>query len=533
LPYATEAPFNSYQRQHEPVCLPNTRIQLLEEIYKWADGKNEQLIFWLNGLAGTGKSTIARTVARRFFDQKRLGASFFFSRGGGDVSHADKFATSIAVQLARSIPELHQHVVNAIRERSDITSRSLHDQWNELVLRPLSKLNYKAGSPSCILIVDALDECANDSNIRIILHLLSQVRLVSNFRLQIFLTSRPELPIRHGFSRMTLGTHRDFVLHNISASTVDNDIYLFLKHKLGLIRQERHLDESWPGDIVIKNLVNIASGLFIWAATACRFISEGKRFAPKRLDMILKASSSTLTAPEKHLDEIYNTVLQQTISSEYTEDEKEESYSLVRQILGSIITLLSPLCIPSLSSLICVPQEDTTQTLNDLHSILDIPRIQSEPLRLHHPSFRDFLLNEKRCTDTNFQVNERNMHQTLTTQCLEIMSKGLRQNICGLNSFSTSIKDVSDARVQLNLPRELQYACLYWIQHLEKSEMVLSDDDQVHKFLQKHLLHWLEALMWMQKVSEAIYAIDALRSITLVCLFEPRFEESLMESQGW
>jgi hypothetical protein len=520
LPYAVDAPFNSYQRQHEPVCLADTRVNLLREIYSWADGKDERLIFWLNGLAGTGKSTIARTVARNYFDKKRLGASFFFSRGGGDASHADKFVTSIAVQLARSIPNLHQHVCDAIKERSDITSRSLYDQWHELVLRPLSKLNRKAGSSSYILIVDALDECANERNIRVLLHLLLEARLLLDIRLRIFLTSRPELPIRYGFSQIPLGGYQDFVLHNISPSIVDHDIYLFLEYNLGVIRQERYLDSSWPGETIIKYLVKIASGLFIWAATACRFIREGKRFAPKRLDMILRDSQSALTAPEKHLDEIYNTVLRQTISSEYADDEKEESYSLLRRILGSIITLLSPLCISSLSILIRVPKEDTNQTLDELHSILDIPRDQSRPLRLHHPSFRDFLLNKERCTDPNFQVNEREMHQTLVDQCIEIMSKALKQDICGLDGFGTSVKDVNDSRVQLNLPREVQYACLSWIQHLEKSEAKLSDDDQVHKFLQEHLLHWLEALSWMQKVSEAINAIDALRSITLVSQFK-------------
>jgi hypothetical protein len=84
--------------------------------------------YWLNGLAGTGKSTIARTVARRYFEQKRPGASFFFSRGSGDVSHAGKFVTSIAVQLANSVPTLHRIICKAITEHSDIPSRSLHDQ---------------------------------------------------------------------------------------------------------------------------------------------------------------------------------------------------------------------------------------------------------------------------------------------------------------------------------------------------------------------------------------------------------------------
>ena len=65
----------------------------------WADGYGGKRIFWLNGMAGTGKSTIARTVAHHYSEQKRLGASFFFSRDGGDVGHAGKFFATIAWQL--------------------------------------------------------------------------------------------------------------------------------------------------------------------------------------------------------------------------------------------------------------------------------------------------------------------------------------------------------------------------------------------------------------------------------------------------
>jgi pantothenate kinase-related protein Tda10 len=65
LPYAIEAAFNSYQKQREPTCLPDTRVGFLREIYNWASGQDERCIFWLNGLTGTGKSTIARTVARK------------------------------------------------------------------------------------------------------------------------------------------------------------------------------------------------------------------------------------------------------------------------------------------------------------------------------------------------------------------------------------------------------------------------------------------------------------------------------------
>jgi hypothetical protein len=129
LPYADEAPFNSYNRQHESTCLPKTRVDLLQEIYGWCDGNDKPSIFWLNGLAGTGKSTIARTIARRYSEQGHLGASFFFSRGVQDVSHAGRFFTSLAVQLSKRIPSLQHYISDAISKNEDIASHSLSDQW--------------------------------------------------------------------------------------------------------------------------------------------------------------------------------------------------------------------------------------------------------------------------------------------------------------------------------------------------------------------------------------------------------------------
>jgi hypothetical protein len=91
-------------------------------------------------MAGTGKSTIARTVAREYYDKEHLGASFFFSRGKGDISHAGKLFTTIAVQLAKKSPSLKSCICEAIKEHGDIASQGLHDQWVRLVLQPLSKI---------------------------------------------------------------------------------------------------------------------------------------------------------------------------------------------------------------------------------------------------------------------------------------------------------------------------------------------------------------------------------------------------------
>jgi hypothetical protein len=507
LPYAANAPFNAYQRQYDETCLSDTRVDLLQNIYSWADGQDERCIFWLNGLAGTGKSTIARTVARNYFDQKRLGASFFFSKGGGDVGHADKFVTSIALQLASSVPSLDQYVCDAIKERRDIASQSLRDQWQQLVLRPLSKLSGSGGQLPYVLVVDALDECDNGKDIRIIVHLLAEAQSIKTVRVRVFLTSRPEVPVRNGFVEVPDGEHRDFVLHNISPLIVDHDIRTFLEHSFELIAKERSLAAGWPGQEIIKRLVHSASGLFIWAATACRFIREGKRFAAKRLNIILKNSSIDINAAEKHLNEIYTTVLRNCISSGYLNEEAEELVSMLKSLLGSIVTLLSPLSTQSLSKLLSTAQDDIDQTLDDLHAILSIPEDPTLPLRLHHPSFRDFLLSKDRCKDPNFWVDEKQAHQVLADSCIRLMSASLKQDI---------VADIGSSRVKQSLSPEVQYACCYWIEHILRSGVQLYDRDKVDRFLQEHLLHWLEALGWMGKVSEGVHAIMSLESFVSV-----------------
>jgi hypothetical protein len=433
------------------------------------------------------------------------------------VSHAGKFFTSVAVQLASNVSSLQQYIYDAITKRKDVASQSLRDQWHQLVLYPLSKLDCNACQCSYVLIVDALDECDDDNNVRIILQLLAEARSLKTVRLRVFLTSRPEIPIRHGMHRIPQPEHQDFVLQNIPPAIINHDISLFLEYNLGIIGQEWTLGAGWPGEQALRQLVLNASGLFIWAATACRFICEGKRFALERLDTILKGSSSAVTAPEKHLNEIYIAVLKHSISSDYTDEEKEKLCGMLKHTLGSVVVLLSPLSAFSLSRLLHLPKEDVDRTLEDLYAILDIPEDQTRPLRLHHPSFRDFLLNEDRCGDSSFWVDEKQAHQTLAAACIQLMSISLKQDICCLEAPGALVTNIESSQVEKCLPAELQYACLYWVQHLKRSGAQLYD--QVYQFLQGHLLHWLEALGWIGKTSEGILAIISLESIALVSFF--------------
>jgi hypothetical protein len=412
------------------------------------------------------------------------------------------------------VPSLRHCISDAISKNEDIASQSLSDQWRQLILRPLSKLNSYDGQLCCILIIDALDECDNEDHIRTILQLLAEARSLTTVRLRVFLTSRPEIPIRHGICAIPQAEHQDFVLHGIEPTIVNHDIFLFFEYNLGIIGQEWTLGANWPGEEVLRQLVLYACGLFIWAATACRFIREGRRFARKRLDTILKGSSSAITIPEKHLNEIYLTVLKHSISPDYSDEEKEEAYDMLKHTLGSIVVLLSPLSSSSLSRLLQLLREDIDSTFNDLYAILAIPNDPTRQLRLHHPSFRDFLLNKDRCGE--FWVDEKEAHQILATSCIQLMSQTLKKDICEMHAPGSQASQVKSSRIEKYLPPEVQYACLYWVQHLQRSGSQAYNGREVDQFLQTYLLYWLEALGWMGKMLEGVQAILSLEAHVLV-----------------
>lgn len=333
-------------------------------------------------MAGTGKSTIARTIAREYYGKKRLGGSFFFSRGTEDRSHAGKFFTTIALQLAHYSSALKDRICTAVAEHSDLAHRSFSDQWKHLILEPLSAWRGASSQPPLILILDALDECDGEKDVREILRLVAEQKSLESKHLQVFVTSRPEVPIRLGFRNMPAILHRDLVLRDVPRKTIDHDIAVYLWQEL---------KDFEPSAQNITFLTEKACGLFIWAATVCRYIKDGKRVAGKRLSFILQGGKGGRN-PEKELDQIYTKILSESISGDYAEEEKEELFYLFRSIVGVIVILFNPLSAHALSELLDIKRQEVKQTLDDLHSVLDVPESQAHSIRLLHPSFRDFLL---------------------------------------------------------------------------------------------------------------------------------------------
>ncbi|KAF3027222.1 hypothetical protein E8E12_000071, partial [Didymella heteroderae] len=200
----------------------------------------------------------------------------------------------------------------------------------------------------------------------------------------------------------------------------------------------------------------------------------------------------------------------------YTDEEREEHCDMLRCLVA----------------LLAIAEEDVNQTLEDLHAILNVPEDLTQPLRLHHPSFRDFLLNQKRCGDDSFWVEEKSAHEKLASRCLELMSapSGLRQDICGLSKPGTLRSEIGEETVASSLPPELQYACRYWVEHLQRSQQSIADGDAVHVFLQTHLLHWLEAMSLMEETSQCLSADTCTGFLRDANRFVLRFSSILAEA---
>jgi hypothetical protein len=293
---------------------------------------------------------------------------------------------------------------------------------------------------------------------------------------------------------------------------------MFLEQRLGSIIRKLPINGSVSGDDVLQQLVKRACGLFIWAATTSRFVTEGKARARKRLETILTDKMSSIeNHPQKNLDKIYHSVLQNSLRAGYSQEEQDDLCSSLRTVLGAIAILFSSLSASSLASLLHVPETEIADALYDLHSILDVPDDPRLPIRPHHASVRDSLLDNQRCTDKRFWVDRRHAHTHVAQQCLLLLGEELRRDMCGLNHPGVLLKDIPQDLRDACVPSQLLYACLYWVRHVEHSENAQALETPIHKFLKKNFLHWLEALSLVGMLADSVEMITTLESIYVCC----------------
>jgi hypothetical protein len=520
LETANEATYNSSIEGELPRCLLETRTDLLEQITDWAVGHTGKRIFWLCGKAGTGKSTISRTVAQKLDNDGLLGASFFFKRGRADRSHAKLLFPTIARQLADLFPDVSRAIAASLNQDSLLCDRYLSTQFEGLLLQPLQSVDPDSlASAGVVVVIDALDECDNSESIRTTLLLLSRVEAITSLRLRNFVTSRPELPVELGFKDMSGDLYHDIRLEEAQELSIAHDIRIFYEYEFSKIKkdswmQHNELPAEWPAEPDVQSLVTQAVPLFIFAFTVSRYIAE---VDPRgRLDLMLQQNlNKSLTG----LKGTYLPILTQVVASK--DDDRRESRVLeFKRIVGSLVLLYDPLSASALTSLIGALPREVVGVLRPLHSVLNIPQALDgrldlkTPITLFHLSFRDFLIDLALKKQNMFWIEAAETHRHLGMHCIRLLeSGGLKEDVCELVASGIRRSEVAKPVVRASLPDALTYACCYWVQHVVSGEEQIKDDSAVLRFLQKHMLHWMEALSWLGKTSDIIHNIAALRSV--------------------
>lgn len=507
---AIEAGFESFSNRDEVQCLQGTRTELLQQIMEWVISPSHKSIFWLKGMAGTGKSTISQTVARSLKDTNHLGASFFFKRGEGDRGNAKKFFPTLTRQLMLSISALRSGVHKALHDDPDIASKSLREQFDKLLLQPLLSLDQLGRQvQTYVIVIDALDECEHDQDVRNIIRLLPLLQKAKAVRLRIFLTSRPELPISLGFSEVAGYDYQDLALHEIPEEVTEHDIRLFLQDRFTKIKHNRNIPQDWPGDDVIRELVSMSVPLFISAATVCRYIENSKLEPKSRLAELITDQAKYIS----RMDKTYLPILRRLLDDEESdESEQQQLLHEFQKIVGVIILLAVPLSINAMSLFLGIGADQISNRLDSFRSVLSIPDDRDQPVRILHLSFRDFLVQPR----TEFYIDEPRKHRDIAKSCLETMRCHLERDICNLASPGTQRADIDHHYIRQYLPPELQYSCRYWIHHFEQSQTLLSEIEDILLFLQRHFLHWVEAMSLLGLISEVVGMLSLLHTLIQV-----------------
>ena len=506
MDHTLEAGHSSGDRQG---CLRGTRRNILSRLEDWLEDEQGQRVFWLNGLAGTGKSAIAQTFAEVTFAEGRLGASFFCSRDFEDRSNIRMIFPTLAFQLAYRYPSFREQLLQVLRANPGIGRESLCSQMEKVIVTPL-----KATRIPTLIIIDALDECKGNEPASAILSVLS--RYVDEVpKVKFFITGRPEPPIRSGFRLKSLRPITEVLrLHDVHASLVDSDIKLFFRTQLSDIAKTRSdcdFTQDWPSLSDIDILCKKAAGLFIYASTVVKFIGFKHCTPTKQLECITSLQKGTAHEARSGIDLLYTQVLEQAVDDAGTDDEDEEVFASFRTVVGAVLLVFNPLSVKAFSDLLGMPNISTT--LRSLHSLLLVPDNPEDPIHTFHKSFPDFLTDHKRCKDKRFLVEPAIHHAEILFSCLSLMQERLSRNICGLDDYAvlSKVKDLS-TRQKDHIGGALEYACHFWTKHLLgiPSTSFYAEEVQraIDQFFITNLLHWIEVLALTRNLGTAVYALN-------------------------
>ena len=437
-----------------------------------------------------------------------LGASFFCSRDYLDRNELKNIFPTLAYQLACRYPAFRTHIIRVIKRDPSVAQNSLISQLKDLIVDPLSSTKI-----SCVIVIDALDECIDDQPASAILSVLGRHIKHLTFA-NFFITGRPEPRIRTGFRLPLLEPLTQiFLLHEVKLSSVEGDIRVYLQEKLTGVAKRRSnfdLSDPWPCDEDLVALTKKSSGLFIFASTLVRFIESEHHEPNERLQLIVTPSDSTIHEGRAGIDPLYTQVL--TLA--FSDVNEATVFTNLRRVLGAVILAFNPLSREQIAKILGINPFLITTTLRHLHSVLLVPNEDSKEIRVFHKSFPDFLQDRNRCSDQKFFIDSPVHHGEIALDCLEVLKK-LGPNPCDLPDFVMN-QDVADLPELLEdkVGSGLRYACGYWAMHVRSSPTTNNYSirliSSAAEFFEKNAVPWIEIMSLENRLESVIHSIYTL-----------------------
>ncbi|KAF8748406.1 WD40 repeat-like protein [Rhizoctonia solani] len=439
-------------------CTEGTRVNILAELNQWSVDPTKPNVFWMNGMAGTGKTTIAYTFAKSLRERGTLGASFFCTRTSNECQDVRQIIPTIAYQLARHWPSFRSALLGVLEQESEIQSQAITSQCERLIKDPLSKV--KDGMiKGLVVVIDALDECSNPKGVGTILEAL--FRIAPGLPVRFFVTSRPEADIRHRVEAQPGQNRLMCVLHDIEESLVQADITLYLRAELA---------SSDVSEFNVTQLASLSGKLFIYAATAVRYIRQaGTMVDQDRLEAILSSASDS----DYRHSEITNYIRTIRRYSSVPIEREPREQEWMRLILWTAVCTREPVTIDTLAA---SPDQTSKGECTTPIAILCAARIAARSKRFY-------------CDETKHS-------QLLSKHCFDIMRDQLRFNICGLETSFIADSEVKGlkARIDRSISPTLSYAAHHWGHHVSKSTHCEETQTKLEDFLSNQLLFWMEVL---------------------------------------
>ncbi|CCA77104.1 related to archipelago beta form (F-box-WD40 repeat protein), partial [Serendipita indica DSM 11827] len=349
-------------------CLKGTRETVLQTIWHWADDDtSEKPIFWLCDIAGSGKSTVAMSAAESWQEKGVLGGRFFFSISSNEASTTEKFCSTIARDLVHHIPELAPHVAGAVKRNLSVMRSSLDEQFKTLITDPLLCRQGRV-----ILVVDALDECKSASQRRKLVEAVSTA-VRANKNLKIFMTSRPDPVIDAVLGPLSIKSKLEDRLHDVRHSDNIGDITIYVHQSLdGILSKEKR-----------QKLIDKSNGLFIWASTACRVLSDYTSLIPAESTYNRLVSMDQAGA----IDDLYSLIFER-VAFEY--------HAVMYQMLALLLAAFEPLTADDLDDILkhAGVEGSASALVRNLGSVLTEDGTTKQ-IQFRHPTLVEYL---RRCS---------------------------------------------------------------------------------------------------------------------------------------